>query len=61
MIQRVIVQDINGRHVLNKPIFPVTEAELRAQFSAQCKVPILSVSVDSVGCALVVVAKRLPL
>jgi len=59
MIQRVIVQDQVGKTVLNNPLKqPCDENELRAEFT-KGKLPILALTIDTVGTALVTVGKTL--
>jgi len=59
-IQRVIVQDNQNRHVLANRLNPVcSEQQVREQF-ARARLPILSLSVDTVGVASIVLANRLP-
>lgn len=58
-IRKIIVQSMNNVTVTNNPLKDIcTEDELRKEFAKQ-KLPILSVSIDSVGTALVVIAKNL--
>lgn len=52
-IKRIIVEDINGRHITGGPLEPpVTVEEVRKECENK-KLRLMSISIDSVGCALI--------
>ena len=58
MIQRLIVESANGVCVVNQPLDrPYSEAEVRAVLEAE-KLPVVSLDVDTVGTALVVIGRN---
>ncbi len=58
MIQRLIVESFNGVCVVNQPLDRrYSEAEVRAVLEAE-KLPVISLDVDTVGTALVVIGRN---
>ena len=58
MIQRLIVESANGVCIVNQPLDRrYSEAEVRAVLEAE-KLPVMSLDVDTVGTALVVIGRN---
>ena len=59
MIQRIIIKDINGITVLNNHLKEMCQREDIEREFIKAGLPILSINVDTVGVALVQVARRM--
>ncbi len=60
MISRIIVESLNGKCVVNIPLDrEYTEEEVRKVLEDDNKLPILSLDVDLVGTALVIIIGNL--